>query len=184
MELPAKMKIYGEEFKFFADKRLQAYYHLDFANFSEKLNRDHYICHIVLLIPFRITNYESIFEIEDQAIEELFVKKAEITKDNSVFSLFVEFTEGASIIPDLNMIRNINKRKKSIEKKRNVLLNYAVAIVPKKFGKTYKIFKFVTKYFSGGEEMGIVVHNYEEAMGRINAIDNIMDAKNFEKAIG
>lgn len=183
MSFPAKMKIYNKEFNYYSDTKLQAYYHLHLEGHSTKLNRDQYICHIILLTSFRITNYESIFAIEDHAIEELFKVNYNVTKENSVFSLVVEFTEGASIIPDLNMIRNVNKLKGNIETKRNIVLNHAVAIIPKKFGKTFRIFKFIAKYFSKGVEIAMIVNNYDQAIEEIEKIDFIIDTESFNESV-
>lgn len=183
MGLPANMKIYGMDFKFYSDQKLQAYYHTYLEAYSTKLNRNQYICHIILLAPFKISNYQTIYTIEEQSLNELFADVKTITKDNAVFSLIVEFTEGASIVPDLNLLRSVNKSKHKIERKMNVTLNHAVAIVPKKYGKTFKLFKMVASYFSKGEEMAIVVNKYEEAIEKINNLDHFLDSKAFEKNI-
>jgi len=182
-KLPAILKIHDKFFKYYSDEKLDAYYHLSFHNYSENLGRDQYIFHVVLLKPFKITNYQSIFKIEELALQELFSTHSEIEKDESIFSMIVEFTEGANFTPDINVIRNINTFKKNIEIAHRITLNHALAIIPKKFGKTYKVFKFIAKYFSKGVEMGIIVNNYEEAIKKIESIDFIIDSKSFEESV-
>lgn len=183
MNLPAQMRIYNKFFKYYSDEKFSAYYHLGFHNYSENLGRDQYIFHIVLLQPFKITNYESIFRVEELALQELFSTNSEIIKEESIFSMIVELTEGATFTPDLNMIRNINKFKNNIEHSQKITLNHAIAIIPKKFGKTFKVFKFIAKYFSKGVEMAIIVHNYEEAIEGLEKVDFIINSKEFEQII-
>ncbi|MEO6729520.1 MAG: hypothetical protein ABIM99_06385 [Candidatus Dojkabacteria bacterium] len=97
--------------------------------------------------------------------------------------MIVEFNEGAKLTPDLNLIRSINKNKKKIEIEQKVTLNHAIAIIPKKFSKTYTLFKFIAKYFSKDKELGMIVNHYKEAIDIIESIDHVIDVESFEKSI-
>lgn len=175
--LPTKLTIYDKVFNLHFDPKLEAYYNLSLYKYSEELHKDLFICHIVLLSPFKLTNYKYIYEVEDKALRELFSLNPNFNPQTSIFTLIIEMTEGAKFAPDLRLIRNIIKLKSDIQTKRGVLLNHAVAIIPKKFKKTYSVFKTAARFLAKDEKYGMIVNTYQEALDAIDKIDFIINEK-------
>lgn len=173
-DLQSKINIYGKEFTLYKDEKITAYYSVYFYKYSEKLKKKQYFFHFILLTKFKLSNYTRIYNLEEKAIKEM-LSREKVDQENSVFYMIMELSAGAMFVPDLKMVRTTSGLKEEIEKKTHITLSHAAVIIPSKYKRAFRIFKFASTFFGRGKKLSIITNNYEDAINEIDELDFILD---------